>query len=93
MFITPSYKYPFIPIGFTPLGDWTTGPKTSHFINEFNSVGIAFFYFGQSFLCQHSSTFCGSGSSSFLMMSKANWKTKILLTTTLFQSHLSLLCI
>ena len=50
--------------------------KTSRFINECNSACIASFYLGQSFLCLHSFVFCGSGSSSFCMMSKATWKQK-----------------
>ena len=53
---------------------WTTCPKTSCFVNKCNCDCIAFFYFGQSFLFRYSSTFCGSGSSSFCMMSKVTWK-------------------
>ena len=89
LLIALSYKYP---TGFTPLGVWTTCPKTFRFINEFNFACIASFHFGKSFLFRHSSTFCDSGFSSFLMMSKAIWKSKILLIITLFQSHFSLLC-
>ena len=74
-------------IGFTSSGVWTIGPKTSHFVNEFNFTCIASFHFGQSFLCRHSSTFRGLGSSSFLMISKATWKAKILLIIILFWSH------
>ena len=59
-FRTNTHLYP---TGFTPLGVWTTCPKTSHLINEFNSVCIASFNFDQSILYRHSSTFCGSGSS------------------------------
>ena len=44
---------------FTPLGVWTTSPKTSRFINEFNFACITSFHFGKSFLFRHSSTFCG----------------------------------
>ena len=51
------------PMSFTPLSFWTTSPKTSRFIKEFNYICITSFYFGQSFLCRHSSTFYGSGSS------------------------------
>ena len=83
-FRTNTHLYP---TGFTPLGVWTIGPKTYSFINEFNSACIASFHFGQSFLFRHSSTFSGSGSSSFLMMSKAIWKAKILLLIILFRSH------
>ena len=79
-FLTNTHLYPTC---FTPIGVWTTSPKTSHLINEFNSAYIASIHFGQSFLCRHSSTFCGSGSSSFLMMSKATWKEEILLITIL----------
>ena len=75
------------PAGFTSSGVWTADPKTSHFVNEFNSTCIASQHFGQSFLCRHSSTFCGSGSSSFLMTSDATWKAKILLITILFRPH------
>ena len=57
--------------GFTFSGVWITDPKTSRFINEFNSACITSFHFGQSFLCQHSSTFRGSESSSFLMILEA----------------------
>ena len=89
-FCTNTHLYP---TGFIPLVVWTIGPKTSRFINEFNSTCIASFHFGQSFLFQHSSTFCGSGCSSFLTMCKVIWKAKILLITTLFRSHFSLLCI
>ena len=80
-FRTNTHLYP---IGFTPLGVWTTGPKTSCLINEFNYACIASLYFGQSVQCRPSSTFCGSGSSSFLMMSKATWKAKILSITISF---------
>ena len=61
---------------FKPLFLWTTCPKTSCFINEFNSTCIVSFHFGKSFIFQHSSSFCGSGSSSFFMMFKATWKEK-----------------
>ena len=77
-FHTNTHLYP---TGFTPLGVWTIGPKISRLINKFNSICITSFYFGQSFLCRHSSPCCGSGSSSFLMMSKATWKKNILLIT------------
>ena len=80
-FRTNTHLYP---TGFTPLGVWTTGQKTSRFINKFNYAYIASFHFGQSFLFQHSSTFCGSRLSSFLMMSLAIWKAKILLIINLF---------
>ena len=72
----------FYPTGFTPLGVWTRGLKTSRFINEFNSTCIDSSHFGQSFLFRHSSIICGLGFSSFLMMSKTNWKAKILLIIT-----------
>ena len=88
-FHTNTHLYP---TSFTSSGVWTTGPKTFRFVNEFNSAYIASFHFGQSFLCQHSSTFRGSGSSSFLMILEATWKAKILLITTLFRSHFSLVC-
>ena len=77
------------PTGFTSSSVWTTSPKTFCFVNEFNFAYIAFFHFGQSFLCRHSYTFRGSGSSSFLMISKTTWKAKILLITILFQFHFS----
>ena len=64
-------------MGFTSLGVWTTGLKASHFVNEFNFACITSFHFGQSFLCQHSPTFHGSRSSSFLM--EVTWKVKIIL--------------
>ena len=80
------------PTGFILAGIWTTGQKTSRFINECNSVCIASFHLGQSFLCLHSFVFCGSESSSFCMMSKATWKEKILFTSKLFRSHFSPLC-
>ena len=83
-FLTNTHLYP---TGFTSSSVWTTGPKTSHFVNEFNSAYIASFHFGQSFLCRHSSTFRGSGSSSFFMISEATWKTKILVIIILFRSH------
>ena len=78
-FRTNTHLYP---TGFTPLSVWTVGPKTSCLINKFNYAYVASFHFGKSFLCRYSSTFCGSGSSIFLMMSKATWKAKILLITT-----------
>ena len=71
----------YYPTSYTPLGVWTTSPKTFRFINELNSACIVSFHFCQSFQCQHFSTFYGLGSSSFLMMSKATWKAKILLIT------------
>jgi len=46
-FHTNTYLYP---TSFTPLGVWTTDPKTLRFVNEFNFVWIASFHFGQSFL-------------------------------------------
>ena len=42
-FRTTTHLYP---TGFTSLGVWTTGPKTSRFVNEFNSAYIASFHFG-----------------------------------------------
>jgi hypothetical protein len=60
---------PLYPTGFTPLGVWTTGQKTSRFASEFNFVWIAFFYFGQLFLRRHFSTHLGSKSSFSLMIS------------------------
>ena len=86
VFRTNTHLYP---TGFSSLGVWTTGPKTSHFVNEFNFACIASFHFGQSFLYRHSSTFHGSRSSSFLMISKVTWKVKILLIIILFWSHFS----
>ena len=86
-FHTNTHLYP---TGFTSSGVWITDPKTSHFVNEFNSVCITSFYFGQSFLCRHYSTFCGSRSLSFLMILEDTWKTKILLIIILFRSHFSL---
>ena len=59
-------------------GVWTTSPNTSCFANEFSSIWIAFFHFGQSFLFRHSSIVCGSWSLSFLMMSIATWNANIL---------------
>jgi len=32
------HKYNLYPTSFTPLGVWTTSPKTLHFASEFNSV-------------------------------------------------------
>ena len=75
------------PTGFILAGAWTTGLKTSRLINECNSACIASLHLGQSFLCLHSFVFCGSGSLSFCMMSKATWKAKILFTSKLFRSH------
>ena len=83
-FRTNTHLYP---TSFTSSGVQTTGPKTSQFVNKSNSACIASFHFGQSFICWHSSTFRGLGSSSFLMISKATWKMKILLITILFRSH------
>ena len=80
------------PTGFTSSSVQTTGPKTSYFVNEFNSTYMVSFHFGQSFLCRHSSIFHGLESQLFLMMSKATWKTKILLTTILFWSNFSPMC-
>ena len=80
------------PTGFILAGVWTTGPKTSRFINECNYACIASLHSGQSFICLHSFVFCGSGSSSFCMMSKTTWKAKILFTLKLFRSHFSPLC-
>ena len=88
-FRTNTHLYP---TGFTSSDVWTTSPKTSHFVNEFNFAYVTSFHFGQSFLCQHSSTFRGLGSSSFLMISEATWKAKILLRTILFRSHFSPVC-
>ena len=59
-FLTNTHLYP---ICFIPLGVWTTCPKTYRFINYFNYVCITYFHFGQSFMFQHFSTFCGSESS------------------------------
>ena len=83
-FYTNTYLYPK---NFKSSGFWTIGQKISRFVNEFNSAWIASFHFDQSFLCQHSSTFCESRFSSFLMMSKATTKAKILLITILFWSY------
>ena len=75
------------PTSFTSSGVWTTGPKTSHFVNKFNFAYIASFHFDQSFLCRYFSTFRGSRSSSFLMILEVTWKAKILLITILFRFH------
>ena len=90
--ITISYKYPFVPNRLYIFRCLDYISKTSHFVNEFNSVCIASFHFGQSFLCRHSSTFRGSRSSSFLMILEATWKVKILIITILFRSHFSPMC-
>ena len=41
-FCTNTHLYP---TDFTSSGVWTTGPKTSHFVNEFNFVCITSFHF------------------------------------------------
>ena len=83
-FLTNTYLYP---TSFTSSGVWTTGPKTSCFVDKCNSTYIASFHFVQSFLCRHSPIFRGLRSSSFLMILEVTWKAKILLITILFRFH------
>ena len=66
------------PTSFMFPGVWTTSPNTSRFVNEFSSVWITYFHFGQSFIFRHSFTVCGSWYSSPLMMSIATWNANIL---------------
>ena len=61
---------------FTSPGFWTIGPKTSCFVDEFNSTYITSFHFGQSFPCRYFLIFHGLKSSLFLMISKATWKSE-----------------
>ena len=64
--------------GFMFSSVWTTSPNTSCFAYEFSSVWIVSFHFDESYLFRHSSTVCGSWSSSFLMMPMATWNVNIL---------------
>ena len=66
---------------------------TKHSLSELNSTWIASFHIGQSFLCSHSSTVCGSYSLSLLLViSRATLYENMLLTTILFISHISHVC-
>jgi hypothetical protein len=75
-FRTNTHLYP---IGFTPLGVWTTGPKTSCFASEFNYVWISSFHFSQSFFHRYSLIDLGSRSLFSLMISSDILYEKILL--------------
>lgn len=80
-----------------PLGIWAIGPNTSLFARESNSAWISHFHIDQSFLHRHSSTVCGSLSSSLLVaftlslliISRATLNENMLSTIVLFLSYTS----
>ena len=70
LFLTNIHLYS---TGLTPFAVWTTDSKTWHFESEFNFASIDSFHKDQSFLCRHSSTNFGYGSSFFNIVSSANY--------------------